>query len=56
MSQPPLGTGARHRALSKLLDKRGAKDPDALAAHIGRQKYGKAKFQKLAAKGRKRRL
>jgi hypothetical protein len=28
-------------------------DPKALAAYIGRKKFGKAKFQKLAAKGKK---
>lgn len=39
--------------LSKKLKAQGAKDPDALAAYIGRKKYGKAKFQKMAAAGRK---
>src|SRR4030067_768702 len=34
--------------------KRGAKDPDALAAWIGRKKFGKKKFQKLSAKGKKK--
>lgn len=32
---------------------KGAKDPAALAAYIGRKKYGKAKFQKAAATGHK---
>jgi hypothetical protein len=31
----------------------GAKDPGAVAAAIGRKKYGKARFQKAAAQGRK---
>lgn len=31
----------------------GAKDPDAVAAAIGREKYGKEKFQKAAAAGKK---
>jgi len=31
----------------------GAEDPGALAASIGRKKYGKAKFQHAAAKGKK---
>jgi len=31
----------------------GAKDPDAVAAAIGRKKYGKEKFQKAAATGKK---
>lgn len=40
------------KKLTKQLSKKGAKDPKALAAAIGRKKYGKAKFQK-AAKGGK---
>lgn len=52
MAQPKLGSGERFQALSDKLDNRkGVKDPDALAAYIGRRKYGKAKFQKLAARG-----
>lgn len=47
MSKPKLGTGARFRALSTKLEEKGAKDPDALAAYIGRKKYGEAKFEKL---------
>jgi len=48
----PLGEGSRFKELSAKLAKKGVKDPDALAASIGRKKYGKAKFQKLAAKGK----
>lgn len=33
--------------------KGGARDPGAVAAAIGRKKYGKAKFQKAAAAGKK---
>jgi hypothetical protein len=47
--KPKLGSGARFKALAK---KTGS---PALAAYIGRKKYGKKKFQKLAAGGRKRR-
>jgi hypothetical protein len=32
---------------------KGARDPGAVAASIGRKKYGKAKFQKAAAAGKK---
>jgi hypothetical protein len=40
--------------LEKSLAARGdVKDPGAVAASIGRKKYGKAKFQKAAAKGHK---
>jgi len=51
MKKPKLGTGKRFAALTKSLAARGAKDPGALAAYIGREKYGKKKFQKLATKG-----
>jgi hypothetical protein len=54
MAKAKLGSGARFKALSSKLAKRGASNPNALAAYIGREKYGKAKFQKLAAKGRKK--
>ena len=52
MAKAKLGSGARFKSLSKKLAKNGAEDPDALAAWIGRKRYGKRKFQKLAAKGR----
>jgi hypothetical protein len=48
-----LGQGGRFKALKKKLAARGAKSPGALAAYIGRKKYGKKRFQKLSAKGRK---
>lgn len=31
----------------------GARNPGAVAAAIGRKKYGKARFQKAAAQGKK---
>lgn len=37
--------------LKEILAKKGAKNPDALAASIGRKKYGKSEFQKHAASG-----
>lgn len=43
----------RFEKLSGELEKKGATDPDALAAWIGRKKYGKEKMAKMAAKGRK---
>lgn len=49
-----LGSGERFAALSKALAAKGASNPDALAAWIGRKKFGKKKFQKLAAAGRRR--
>jgi hypothetical protein len=49
-----LGTGARFASLEKKLGKKGATNPGALAAYIGREKYGAKKFAKLSAKGRKK--
>lgn len=50
--KPPLGSGERFQQLRDKLDaKQGVRDPDALAASIGRKKFGKSRFQKLAAKG-----
>jgi len=49
-----LGSGARFKALKKKLAKKGAKTPGALAAYIGRKKYGKKRFAKLSAKGKKK--
>jgi hypothetical protein len=54
MSQPKLGSGARFAALKSKLASKGAKDPGALAAAIGRAKLGAKKMAKLAAKGRAR--
>jgi len=52
--KPKLGTGVRFRRLVNKLRRRGVKNPKALAAWIGRKKYGKKRFAKLSAKGRKR--
>lgn len=49
-----LGSGKRFKALKSKLSRKGVKNPGAVAAAIGRKKYGKKKFQGLAAKGRKR--
>ena len=51
--KPPLGSGERFKQLTDKLEKQGAKNPKALAAFIGRKKYGKAKMQSMAEKGRK---
>lgn len=44
------GGGGRFRKLRDELARRGVEDPDALAAWIGRKKYGKKRFQQMAAK------
>lgn len=49
---PKLGSGARFKRLaSSLAKKPGIKNPGALAASIGRKKFGK-KFQSLSSKGK----
>lgn len=45
----PPGSGANFQKLSARLAARGAKNPDRLAAWIGRRKYGAKKFGKLSA-------
>jgi len=52
--KPKLGTGARFKKLTKQLKKKGAKSPKALAAWIGRKRWGKEKMAKMAAAGRKK--
>lgn len=54
MAKAKLGTGARFNALKAKLAKKGARNPAALAAWIGRKKLGKKKMASLAAKGRKK--
>ena len=49
-----LGTGSRFAKLKKTLGKKkGVTNPGALAAFIGRKKFGKKKFASLSAKGKK---
>lgn len=43
-----LGSGKRFKKLARKVGKK-------LAAWIGRKKFGKKRFQKLASKGRRRR-
>ena len=47
---PKLGSGARFKKLVAQVAAKGATDPKALAASIGRKKYGAKKFGRLAAK------
>lgn len=53
--KPRLGSGKRFAALKKKLARKGVRSPGGLAASIGRKKYGKKKFAKLSAAGRRRR-
>jgi hypothetical protein len=56
--KPPVGTGERFSMLVSQMQKRGMDEgrAKAVAAAIGRKKYGKAKFQKMAATGRKKKM
>lgn len=54
MAKAKLGSGARFKALTKKLDREGVRDPKALAASIGRKKYGAKKMAQMAAAGRKK--
>lgn len=49
-----LGTGERFKALVKKLRAKGATDPKALAAFIGRKKYGAKRMAEMSAAGRKK--
>lgn len=50
---PKLGSGKRFAKLEGELSKKGIRNPGALAAAIGRKKYGAKRFAKLSAHGRK---
>lgn len=53
--KPKLGSGGRFKALkNKLAKKPGVTNPGALAAYIGREKYGSAKMSSMSAAGRRR--
>lgn len=47
-----VGSGERFKQLSSSLAAKGAENPDALAAYIGRKKYGKEEYQALAQAGK----
>lgn len=48
-----LGSGDRFKALTKELSGKGVKDPAALAASIGRKKYGSTKMAQMSAIGKR---
>lgn len=50
-----LGSGKRFKALANKIARQGDIDnPKALAAYIGREKYGDKRMQKMAKSGKKR--
>lgn len=48
-----LGQGGRFAAVAAAAKKGGARDPEAVAAAVGRKKYGAEKMAKMATKGKK---
>jgi len=54
MPKAKLGSGARFKAVEAAAKKSGAKNPAGVAAAAGMKKYGKAKMEKMAAAGRKK--
>ena len=54
MAKAKLGSGARFKAVMKSAAASGARNPAAVAAAVGRAKYGNAKMAKMAAAGRKK--
>lgn len=52
--KPKLGTGKRFKAVEASARKSGARDPNAVAAAVGRKKHGAKKMAKMAAAGRRR--
>lgn len=49
-----LGSGKRFKAVARSARKSGARNPNAVAAAVGRKKYGKKRFQAMAARGKRR--
>ncbi len=54
MKQGKLGSGSRFKAVEAAAKKSGAKNPAAVAAAAGIKKYGKAKIEKMAQAGKKK--
>lgn len=53
MKKQKLGSGKRFSDLTKKLSSESISNPSALAAYIGRKKYGPEKMASLASKGKK---
>lgn len=55
MPKPKLGSGKRFANLEKSIAKKSdVENPAAVAAAIGRKKYGEAKMAKMSAAGKKK--
>lgn len=53
MAKAKLGSGARFHAIEKKAAASGAENPAAVAAAAGMKKYGVAKMEKMAQRGKK---
>ena len=51
--ESPAGEGSRFQAVKDEAEASGARNPAAVAASVGRKKYGAKKFAKMGAAGRK---
>lgn len=49
-----LGSGERFKHAKEALSKKGVRNPAAVAASIGRKKFGASGMAKLAAAGKRR--
>lgn len=56
MAKPKLGSGERFKRMTQQIEKEGysRESAKAIAAAVGRKKYGNKKMSKMAAAGRKR--
>ncbi len=55
MSKAKLGSGKRFASLkNKLAHEKGIKNPGAVAAAVGREKYGNKKMAALSKAGKKK--
>ena len=52
--KPKLGSGKRFANLEHSLASKGVRDPGAVAATIGREKFGQKKMTVMAEHGKKR--
>jgi hypothetical protein len=54
MAKAKLGSGARFKAVERSAAKSGAENPAAVAASVGRAKWGEKKMEKMAEAGKKK--
>lgn len=52
--KPKLGSGERFKELANKMAREGMDNPNAVAASIGRKKYGNKRMQRMSIQGRKR--